>query len=100
MTELGNNKMIVFIGKDKANGEKIRAGERLRHKAMINTLKKNNLVCFAGPFISDMGKISGSLVIFKTRDMVLVREIMSLDPYVRSGLFSAREISPLTTYPG
>jgi hypothetical protein len=29
-----------------------------------------------------------------------VREIMSLDPYVRSGLFSAREISRLTTYPG
>ena len=92
--------MIVFIGKDKGDGEKIRAGERLRHRAMINALKKNNLVCFAGPFISDMGNIAGSLVIFKTRDMELVREIMSLDPYVRAGLFSAREISRLTTYSG
>ena len=92
--------MIVFIGKDKPDGEKIRAGQRRPHRTMIRALKKKKLISFTGPFISDLGKISGSVVIFNTQDMDLVREIMSLDPYVRSGLFSAREISRLTTYPG
>jgi len=85
--------MIVFIGKDKPEAETIRAGNRDRHLAMMKELKKKGLIYFAGPFISDLGKMSGSLIIFDTEDMDLVKDIMSRDPYVCSGLFSAREIS-------
>ncbi len=87
--------MIIFIGKDRPDGEKIRTGNRDKHLIMLKELKKNGLIYFAGPFISDQGKMSGSLIIFDTEDMGLVREIMSNDPYVRSGLFAAREISRL-----
>ncbi len=87
--------MIVFIGKDKSGGEKIRAGNRDKHLTMMKELKKKGLIYFAGPFINDHGKMSGSLIIFNTEDMDLVRDIMSNDPYVCSGLFSAREISRL-----
>jgi uncharacterized protein YciI len=85
--------MIVFIGKDKSDGEKIRAGKRDRHLAMMRELKKKGLIFFAGPFINDHGQMSGSLIIFDTEDMDMVKEIMSQDPYVCAGLFSAREIS-------
>ncbi len=88
-------KMIVFIGKDKPDGEKIRSGNRDKHLAMMKELKKKGLIYFAGPFIDDHGKMSGSLIIFDTQDMDMVRDIMAADPYVRSGLFSAREISRL-----
>lgn len=85
--------MIVFIGKDKPESEKIRTANREEHVSMMKELQKKGLIYFAGPFIDDQGQMSGSLIIFNTEDKKMVQDIMGNDPYVKAGLFAAREIS-------
>ncbi|RQD57644.1 MAG: YciI family protein [Desulfonatronovibrio sp. MSAO_Bac4] len=85
--------MIVFIGKDKPESEKIRAANREKHVAMMKELQKKGLIYFAGPFVDDLGKMSGSLIIFNTEDKKMIQDIMGNDPYVKAGLFAARDIS-------
>ncbi|MFN2268701.1 MAG: YciI family protein [Desulfonatronovibrio sp.] len=85
--------MIVFIGKDKPESEKIRTANREEHVAIMKELHQKGLIHFAGPFINDQGQMSGSLIIFSTDDEKMVQEIMANDPYVKAKLFAEREIS-------
>ncbi len=85
--------MIVFIGKDKQDGQAIRAENREKHVSMMKELHKQGLIHFAGPFIDDQGRMSGSLIIFDTENLDLIKDIMAKDPYVCSGLFASTQIS-------
>ncbi|MFP4109210.1 MAG: YciI family protein [Desulfonatronovibrio sp.] len=85
--------MIVFIGKDRHDGQEIRTENREKHVAKIKKLHDQGLIHFAGPFIDDQGRMSGSLIIFDTEDLDMIKNIMAKDPYVRAGLFASTQIS-------
>lgn len=85
--------MIVFIGKDRHDGQALRAENRENHLSVMKELQKQGLIHFAGPFIDDQGRMSGSLIIFDTEDLDLIKDIMDKDPYVCSGLFASTQIS-------
>ena len=85
---------FAFLCKDKAGALQVRLDTRPEHLSYLNALNADGKLAFAGPFLGDDGKPTGSLVVVKAETIEAAREIAANDPYAKAGLFADVEIKP------
>lgn len=77
--------LFALICDDRPDAGTLRADTRPAHldhlKSLGETLK------FAGPFLDDDGKPSGSLVVVEADSQEAAQALADADPYARAGLF-------------
>ena len=61
-------------------------------EAALNELNADGKLAFAGPFLGDDGKPTGSLVAVKVETIEEARQIADNDPYAKAGLFAHVEV--------
>ncbi len=84
--------LFAFICADKPGALQVRLDTRPEHVAYLNELNASGKLAFAGPFLGDDGKPTGSLVAVKTETIEEARQIAENDPYAKAGLFSSVEV--------
>ena len=83
---------FAFLCKDKAGELQVRLDTRPEHLAYLNALNADGKLAFAGPFLGDDGKPTGSLVVVKAETIEDARTIAANDPYAKAGLFAEVEV--------
>ena len=83
---------FAFLCKDKAGALQVRLDTRPEHLAYLNALNADGKLAFAGPFLGDDGKPTGSLVVVKAETIEAAREIAANDPSAKAGLFAEVEV--------
>lgn len=83
---------FAFLCKDKPGSLQVRLDTRPEHLAYLNALNADGKLGFAGPFLGDDGKPTGSLVVVKAETIEDARRIAADDPYARAGLFAEVEV--------
>ena len=83
---------FAFVCQDKPGALQVRLDTRPEHVAYLNTLNVEGTLAFAGPFLGDDGKPTGSLVVVKAETIEAAREIAANDPYAKAGLFASVEV--------
>jgi uncharacterized protein YciI len=86
--------IFTFICKDKPEALDVRMSNRPAHVDYLNGLNAEGKLKFAGPFLGEDGKPTGSLVAVEADDRAEAERIAEGDPYARAGLFESVEISP------
>ena len=86
--------IFALICKDKPGGLEIRLANRPAHLDYLNGLNAAGKLKFAGPFLGDDGKPTGSLVAIEAADRGEAERIATDDPYARAGVFESVEIHP------
>jgi uncharacterized protein YciI len=84
--------LFAFTSKDKPDGLQLRIDTRPAHVAFLEKLNAEGTLKFAGPFLDDEGKPSGSLVVIEAADRQAAAAILAQDPFAKAGLFAATEI--------
>jgi uncharacterized protein YciI len=82
--------LYALICTDKPDAGELRQMMRPEHVAYLNSL--GTTLKAAGPFLSEEGKPTGSLVIVEAEDRAAAGEISDGDPYAKAGLFRSVEI--------
>lgn len=85
--------IFTLICKDKPDHVDIRLANRPAHVDYLMALDKAGKLKFAGPFVGENGKPTGSLVAVEAEDRAGAAEIAAGDPYAKAGLFESVEIS-------
>lgn len=80
---------VALICIDKPGHLHVRQENRPAHLAHIET---SGVVEMAGPFLSDTGEMTGSLVILSVATLEEARDWAANDPYGRAGLFQSVDI--------
>lgn len=83
---------FAFLCKDKPGSLQVRLDTRPEHLAYLNALNADGKLGFAGPFLGDDGKPTGSLVVVKVETIEEARRIAVDDPYAKAGLFAEVEV--------
>ncbi|MGB3878772.1 YciI-like protein [Shinella zoogloeoides] len=83
---------FAFLCKDKPGSLQVRLDTRPEHLAYLNALNADGKLGFAGPFLGDDGKPTGSLVVVKAETIEEARRIAADDPYAKAGLFAEVEV--------
>ncbi|WP_337181503.1 YciI-like protein [Shinella sp.] len=83
---------FAFLCKDKPGSLQVRLDTRPEHLAYLNALNADGKLGFAGPFLGDDGKPTGSLVVVKAETIEDARRIAADDPYAKAGLFADVEV--------
>ncbi|MBN9057180.1 MAG: hypothetical protein BGO06_22475 [Shinella sp. 65-6] len=83
---------FAFLCKDKPGSLQVRLDTRPEHLAYLDALNADGKLGFAGPFLGDDGKPTGSLVVVKAETIEDARRIAADDPYARAGLFADVEV--------
>ncbi|MGX5723001.1 YciI-like protein [Shinella zoogloeoides] len=83
---------FAFLCKDKPGSLQVRLDTRPEHLAYLNALNADGKLGFAGPFLGDDGKPTGSLVVVKAETIEEARRIAADDPYAKAGLFADVEV--------
>ena len=84
--------LFALICTDKPNSLDLRMSVRpdhLKHLESLGTALKA-----AGPFTTDEGSPTGSLVIIEATDRAAAQAMAESDPYAKAGLFASVEIKP------
>jgi uncharacterized protein YciI len=76
---------FALICTDKADHLEVRKANRDAHLAHIAS---SGVVEMAGPFLNDMGEMSGSLVILEVGSKAEAEAWAAADPYAKAGLFA------------
>lgn len=84
--------LFAFICQDKPGALQVRLDTRPEHVAYLNALNTEGTLAFAGPFLGEDGKPTGSLVVVKAETIEAAREIAANDPYAKAGLFASVEV--------
>jgi uncharacterized protein len=84
--------LFAFICQDKPGALQVRLDARPDHVAYLNELNADGKLAFAGPFLGDDGKPTGSLVAVKVETIEEARQIADNDPYAKAGLFAHVEV--------
>lgn len=82
----------VAICIDKENSENLRLENRNDHIAHLKKVKDNMLL--AGPFLTDEGRMCGSLLVFNDLSLDEINSWLEEDPYAKAGLFRSVEVKP------
>jgi len=83
--------VLFFVYRiDKPGVAELRAETRPAHLEWAATL--GNRVVYAGPTLSDDGKMIGSVWILEAKDRADAEATMRGDPYEQVGLFQSKEI--------
>ena len=77
--------LYALICTDKAGALQTRLDNRAAHLAYI---EETGVVLQAGPFLSEGGDMSGSLVVLDVTDRAAAEAWAAGDPYAKAGLFS------------
>ena len=85
--------LFAFLCQDKPGALQVRLDTRPDHLAYLNALKADGKLGFAGPFLGDDGKPTGSLVVVKVETIEEARQIAANDPYAKAGLFESVTIT-------
>ena len=83
---------FAFLCQDKPGALQVRLETRPDHLAYLNGLNADGKLAFAGPFLGDDGKPTGSLVVVKAETIDEARQIAENDPYAKAGLFASVEV--------
>ena len=83
---------FAFLCQDKPGALQVRLDTRPDHLAYLNGLNADGKLAFAGPFLGDDGKPTGSLVVVKAETIEEARQIAENDPYAKAGLFASVEV--------
>lgn len=84
--------LFAFLCQDKPGALQVRMDTRPDHVAYLNDLNASGKLAFAGPFLGDDGKPTGSLVVVKAETIEEARQIAENDPYAKAGLFAAVDV--------
>ena len=84
--------LFALICTDKPNSVELRMSVRPDHLKYLESLGSS--LKAAGPFTTDEGSPTGSLVIIEAADRAGAKAIAENDPYARAGLFSSVDIKP------
>jgi uncharacterized protein YciI len=83
--------LFAFIGFDKKDGAGLRSAKVSAH---LDYLHAGGLVKFAGPFLSDGGGMTGSLIIIDVKDRKAAEAWVRDEPFAKAGLFERSELHP------
>lgn len=83
---------FAFLCQDKPGALQVRLDTRPDHLAYLTGLNADGKLAFAGPFLGDDGKPTGSLVVVKAETIEEARQIAENDPYAKAGLFASVEV--------
>ena len=86
--------LFAFICNDKPGQLQVRLDNRPAHVDWLNDLNARGGLAFAGPFLGDDGKPTGSLVVVEAADADAAKSLAAQDPYAKAGLFANVEIRP------
>lgn len=88
--------LFAFTGTDKPDHLQVRLDTRPDHVAFLTDLNAKGTLKFAGPFLGEDGKPTGSLVVIEASDLAAAGTIFAADPYAKAGLFATTEIRAWT----
>jgi len=80
----------VAICLDKPGSENVRLTHRPAHLDYLRAFAHAIKTC--GPFVSDEGKMVGSMLIIEANDRAGVDAVLAKDPYREAGLFNSVEV--------
>ncbi|NEY90338.1 YciI family protein [Tabrizicola oligotrophica] len=75
----------ALICTDKADHLEVRKANRDAH---LDHIRTSGVVEMAGPFLNDMGEMSGSLVVLEVGSKAEAEAWAAADPYAKAGLFA------------
>ena len=84
--------LFALICTDKPNSVDLRMSVRPDHLKYLESL--GSALKAAGPFTTDEGQPTGSLVIIEAADRTTAQAMAENDPYAKAGLFASVEIRP------
>lgn len=84
--------LFAVLCNDKPGHLQVRLDTRPAHVAFLDGLNAEGKLKFAGPFLGDDGKPTGSLVVLDVADAAAARTLADQDPYAQAGLFESVEI--------
>lgn len=84
--------LFALICTDKPDSVDLRMSVRPDHLKYLESL--GSALKAAGPFTTDEGQPTGSLVIIEAHDRAAAQAMAENDPYARAGLFASVEIRP------
>jgi uncharacterized protein len=84
--------LFAFLCTDKPEHLQVRLDTRPTHVEWLNGLNANGVLKFAGPFLGEDGKPTGSLVVVEASDLAAARALAEQDPYAKAGLFAAVDV--------
>lgn len=83
---------VALICRDKPGHLQTRLDNRPAHVEFLNRLNAEGRLAFAGPFLGDDGKPTGSLVVLSVASIDEAGALAADDPYAKAGLFAEVEI--------
>ncbi len=84
--------LFALLCQDKPGHLQVRLDTRPEHVAFLNDLNAKGALKFAGPFLGEDGKPTGSLVVIEAEDKAAAKAIADADPYAKAGLFENVDI--------
>ncbi len=84
--------LFALICTDKPASLDLRMSVRPDHLNYLESL--GNALKAAGPFTTDEGQPTGSLVVIEAQDRAAAKAMADNDPYAKAGLFASVEIKP------
>jgi uncharacterized protein YciI len=84
--------LFAFLCKDKPDHLQVRLDNRPAHVEHLNALNAAGTLKFAGPFLGDDGKPTGSLVVVEAADKEAAEKLAAADPFAKAGLFESVDI--------
>ena len=84
--------LFALLCQDKPGHLQVRLDTRPDHVAFLNDLNAKGSLKFAGPFLGEDGKPTGSLVVIEVEDKAAAEAIANADPYAKAGLFESVDI--------
>jgi uncharacterized protein YciI len=85
--------LFALICKDKPDHLQVRLDNRPAHLDFLKKLNEAGTLKFAGPFLDDDGKSTGTLAVIEAADRNEAAKIGADDPYAKAGLFESVRIS-------
>ncbi|RFC68526.1 MULTISPECIES: YciI-like protein [Mesorhizobium] len=84
--------LFAFLCKDKPGHLQVRLDTRPAHVEHLTALNAAGTLKFAGPFLGEDGKPTGSLVVVEAADLAAAEKIAADDPYAKAGLFESVQV--------
>jgi uncharacterized protein YciI len=84
--------LFAILCQDKPDHLQLRQETRPAHLAYLDDLNGKGALKFAGPFLGDDGKPTGSLVMIEAESKAAAEKVADGDPYAKAGLFATVEV--------
>ena len=82
--------LFAIIAQDQPNGVEHRMAVRPTHLEHLKTL--GDKMVFAGPFLDENDKPSGSLMVIEAADLAEAQAMAAADPFAKEKVFASYEV--------